>query len=314
MTYSVNSLNTSFHHCLMAYTNIVIYGFGALGRDIYTHYREYNLNLVVVDRSACIDGVNIVRPEALNIDSGWLVINTVIDAVENGKVSSEFRSRWPTVNLISCRDHLILTVDQEKICRFQATLPYTGYLQETGWLNAFCSSRSIDQSGDPVPWVTYAFIAFIEQRLHQGLNIFEFGAGSSTQWFAKRVKSVTSVEHDKQWFNNIKAIAADNINIHFQTLEYGGEYSHFAQRCNKLFDVIMVDGRDRVNCIFNACCQLTESGVLVLDDAEREKYQSGITWLLNSGFKRLDFWGIAPGVFNNKCTAIFYRDKNCIGI
>ncbi|MGL6015918.1 hypothetical protein [Aeromonas salmonicida] len=314
MTYDSDMLNVSFHHCLAAYSKVVIYGFGALGRDLYARYRERCPNMVVVDQFACVEGVNIVRPEALDIDKDWLVVNTVMDPVENGKVSSMFRMQWSTVNLMSCRDYLVLSHDQEKILLFQSTLPLTGYLKETGWLKAYCAGRSLDLEGNPIPWTTYAFIAFIEPRLHQGMSIFEFGAGSSTIWFSKRVGRVTSVEHDEQWFKNIRDNNAENISIHFQSLEYGGDYSRFVQERAELFDLIIVDGRDRVNCIIASCSQLSDGGVIVLDDAEREEYQPGVEWLIKTGFKRLDFWGIAPGVFNNKCTTVFYRDKNCIGI
>jgi hypothetical protein len=51
-----------------------------------------------------------------------------------------------------------------------------------------------------------------------------------------------------------------------------------------------------------------------LDDSERKEYKKGIEYLQQSGYRKIDFWGIAPGIFFNKCTSIFYRDKNCLGI
>ena len=36
--------------------------------------------------------------------------------------------------------------------------------------------------------------------------------------------------------------------------------------------------------------------------------------LVNSGFKRLDFFGPAPGSFRATCTTIFYKSDNCLGI
>ena len=59
---------------------------------------------------------------------------------------------------------------------------------------------------------------------------------------------------------------------------------------------------------------LSQNGGLILDDSEREEYQNGVIHLKQLGYNELDFWGIAPGIFYNKCTSIFYRDNNCLGI
>ena len=55
--------------------------------------------------------------------------------------------------------------------------------------------------------------------------------------------------------------------------------------------------------------------MIVLDDSERDTYKEGIKNLLDNRFKQLDFWGISPGFISyNKCTSIFYRDNNVLGI
>ncbi|GAB4302130.1 MAG: hypothetical protein Fur0034_16600 [Desulfuromonadia bacterium] len=100
----------------------------------------------------------------------------------------------------------------------------------------------------------------------------------------------------------------------YRELEYGGEYSMEAARQDELYDMIIVDGRDRVNCIVRSIGALSDRGVMVLDDSERTDYLEGTAWLRGEGFRRLDFWGMAPGLLYKKCTSIFYRDHNCLGI
>lgn len=95
---------------------------------------------------------------------------------------------------------------------------------------------------------------------------------------------------------------------------YNGNYSKFSSNLNKKFDVIIVDGRDRVNCVKNAIKNLKESGVIVLDDSERESYKEGIDFILSHGFKKIDFCGISPGLFYKKNTTIFYKTVNCLEI
>ena len=80
------------------------------------------------------------------------------------------------------------------------------------------------------------------------------------------------------------------------------------------FDIIIVDGRDRVNCCYQSLAALNENGVLVLDDSEREKYSDAIVFLKGKGFKELSFSGISPGLFYRKSTSVFYKANNCLGI
>ena len=86
------------------------------------------------------------------------------------------------------------------------------------------------------------------------------------------------------------------------------------QKQNKLYDIIIVDGRDRVNCCLNSVLKLKPSGVIVLDDSDRIAYSKGINGLLEQGFRKIDFWGISPGYINKKCTTIFYKAQNILGI
>ena len=83
---------------------------------------------------------------------------------------------------------------------------------------------------------------------------------------------------------------------------------------DRKFSIIIVDGRDRVNCIRNSTSSISQDGGLILDYSAREEYQNGVIHLKQLGYNELDFWGIAPGIFYKKCTSIFYKDNNCLGI
>ena len=106
----------------------------------------------------------------------------------------------------------------------------------------------------------------------------------------------------------------ENVKLIHCELKYGGDYCKSVVSTDRKFSIIIVDGRDRVNCILNSTSSISQDGVLILDDSEREEYQYGVIHLKKLGFNELDFWGIAPGIFYNKCTSIFYKDNNCLGI
>lgn len=191
---------------------------------------------------------------------------------------------------------------------------FNSALKHKGWFKSFRQKKSIDNYGNPIPWFTYSFLDFITKRLKVDMNIFEFGSGNSSLFFSIKVKSVTSVEHNLKWYNKINSKKFSNIKIIYKELETDGEYSKCANQDNMKYDVIIIDGEDRNNCIYNSITALKNNGVIVLDDSERKEYNPAIMFLIKNNFKRIDFWGMAPGVLFNKCTTLFYKADNCLNI
>lgn len=188
------------------------------------------------------------------------------------------------------------------------------YLYNEGWFISYEKKQSLDLNGNPIPWWTYSFNDFIRDRLSKDMDIFEFGSGSSSIYLADKVNSITSVEHDKNWYELVKSKMPSNVKLIFKDLEYGGEYSKSILKEDKLFDIVIVDGRDRVNCCINSVSKLKKSGVLIFDDAQRPAYQESYDYMSKQGFKRIDFTGVAAGFFFKKSTSLFYKDDNCIGV
>lgn len=189
-----------------------------------------------------------------------------------------------------------------------------GYFYNIGWWQSFKNNNPVDLDNNPLPWVTYSFISFIEGRLTKAMTLFEYGSGNSTLYYASKVKEVYTIEHDQNWYNDLKGKMPENVIIKYKELEYGGDYCKAASTLNMQFDIIIVDGRDRVNCLISSIDYLSNTGVFVLDDSEREAYQLANDKLIVGGFKRLDFWGISPGLNYKKCTSIYYRNNNILNI
>jgi len=189
-----------------------------------------------------------------------------------------------------------------------------GYLFEIGWVNSFNNTTSINKNGEPLPWATYPFIDFIDKRLSSNMNIFEYGSGNSTIYYAKKVKNLITVEHDKEWHDKLICSIPVNITLLYRQLEYKEKYVNSLIDIEKKYHLIIIDGRYRVDCIKQSIHSLTEDGVIILDDSEREQYKDGYEFLLINNFMVLDFWGISPGLFYKKCTSIFYKRNNCLNI
>lgn len=191
---------------------------------------------------------------------------------------------------------------------------HSGYLKDEGWFDSFNQKISVDKNGQPVPWAAYPYIDFIGERLNNGMRLFEFGSGNSTLYYAKHVGEVVSVEHNIEWFNRIKDQVPGNVSINYKKFTENGEYCRISAILKQTFHIIIIDGPDRNNCIINSTKNLTDDGVIILDDSERKEYQEGVIFLRNSQYRQIDFWGIAPGILFRKCTSIFYRNNNCLGI
>lgn len=189
-----------------------------------------------------------------------------------------------------------------------------GYLAEIGWFNAFETRSPVDEKGNPIPWVTYSFIDFISTRIRKDHTIFEFGSGNSTWFYAKNAGKVVSVEHDQAWYNKVLKEKPANSEMIFCELQSNGDYSRMPLTKDQKFDIIIVDGRDRVNCCKNCLPALSDQGVVVLDDSERDFYAPAVEFLTNAGFKHLSFSGISPGLFYRKSTSVFYKPNNCLGV
>ena len=207
--------------------------------------------------------------------------------------------------------YTLLNPDKLKVI---LSLGFKGYLAEKGWFKAFETKSSVDFNGDPIPWVTYSFIDFIKERITKQHDVFEFGSGNSTLFYSKYANHVSAVEHDQEWYEKCKNTNLNNADLIYCALETGGKYCKSANTTGKKFHLIIVDGRDRVNCCKQAIQALTVDGVIVLDDSERAEYGEAHSFFKSQGFKYLPFSGMAPGVIISKYTSIFYKPNNCLGI
>lgn len=188
------------------------------------------------------------------------------------------------------------------------------YLKRTGWYRSMNEGRPVDADGYPVPWITYPAIDFLSGRINNQMSVFEYGSGASTLWWASRVNRIISCEHDREWYRQVAATLPDNAVLLCIDLEYGGAYCRKVAEYDGCFDVVVIDGRDRVNCARNSLAALKDNGVILWDNSDREEYREGIDYLAGIGFRKLEFIGMHPLVAGKSETSLLYRDNNCLGI
>lgn len=182
-----------------------------------------------------------------------------------------------------------------------------------GWKKSAKVSACVDRDGNPIPWITYPAIDVLHDGLQAELRVFEFGCGNSTLWWAKHVKAVHSVEHEQAWYDTISKKMPPHVTLTHVPLEYDGAYCRQVQKAGP-WNIVVVDGRDRVNCVKQSLDVLTPDGVIVLDNSDRAEYREGIDLLKSRSFRQLRLRGMAPLITYISETSIFYRDGNCLGL
>ena len=183
-------------------------------------------------------------------------------------------------------------------------------LRDSGWTESHRRQQSVDAEGRPLPWITYGAIHFLEGRVRDTMRVFEYGAGNSTRWWAGKTPHVTSVEHDADWVAQLTDLP-DSVVLLERRLD--DRYVE-AIRGRGPFEIVIIDGRNRVACTYESLTELSDDGIVVFDNTDRPQYQDAYDRLSSEGFRRLDFHGLGP--INNSfwTTSVFYRDANCLGL
>lgn len=189
------------------------------------------------------------------------------------------------------------------------------HLVKKGWFLSRFTSSPIDNNKAPLPWFTYSSIHFLNTKLlNTAFNVFEFGSGNSTLWFAKKAKHVVSIEHDNKFYqikkNEIQLL--DNVKYELIALNEG--YSDKILDFDNVFDIIVIDGRERIACAKKCLKALKNDGVVIWDNSDRIEYAEGYNFLIKNNFKKIDFRGIGPISHKEWQTSIFYRTNNCLDI
>lgn len=207
----------------------------------------------------------------------------------------------------------LLLSDTEKI---MLDFQRSGYFVETGWLQSLNSKKPVDGKGHEVPWFTYPSVVFLDKRLQKGMKVFEYGSGASSIYFQKKGAELYSVEYDHVWFEKLNQSIKEPNKIYSVSYckESPDAYVNAIDIPGVQFDIIVIDGRARVKCCKKAVDSLGANGVLILDDSERERYTECFSIMKKKDFRYIEFWGISAGDYNLKCTTIFYRSNNCLGI
>ena len=172
---------------------------------------------------------------------------------------------------------------------------------EQGLAATIQSNLPVDSAGLPIPWYTYPAIEYLREFDLRGYTIFEFGCGNSSHFWAALGATVWSVDHNTVWHAKMTAEATLN-----QTFYLAVDREHYIGAMDlpgRNFDIVVIDGAWREDCVDPAISHLNAGGFIILDNADRDHEARDL--LGKRGFYEVDFNGFGPINDYTWTTAIF---------
>lgn len=188
------------------------------------------------------------------------------------------------------------------------------------------------------PWLPYLATEYIKQLRPK--RVFEWGSGGSTLFFLRRGAKLTTIEHDKEWYEKTNLYlykhGKSHKDFHYIPFEEGligndpsnpahyksgstnlgdvnfKRYASAIDDYGGLFDLILIDGMARASCIQHAFIHVSPGGYMVIDNTGDRPYYLAQTGHLfgnyETGWERVDFMGYGP-ILEYKWQTTFFINR-----
>lgn len=153
------------------------------------------------------------------------------------------------------------------------------------------------------PWIVLKAFRFLRRTLPPNAKVFEWSSGMSTLWFEKHCAEVHSVEDYEPWYQLVSK------RIQKADLQYltGRDYVDAIRKFpTGYFDLISIDGSDRLACYETALPYLKPGGILLIDNTDKDQQSKGEMWELNRQLETLPGFDVHrfPGWVHGSWTPI----------
>ena len=161
----------------------------------------------------------------------------------------------------------------------------------------------VDRAGKPLPWYTYPAIEYLRSIDFSDKHVFEYGSGNSSLFWSSLAASVTSVEHNREWYELIEPKRPANHNL--ALVENSDEYVLGLCKTGRRFGVIVVDGECRHRCVAESIKFVTDDGLIILDNSDW--FPNAAKALREADLIEVDFSGFGPVNQYTWTTSIFFK-------
>ena len=136
---------------------------------------------------------------------------------------------------------------------------------EYGFMESSRNNIPVNGNGEIMPLYTYPCYEYLRSMDWNGAKVFEYGCGYSTLWWSSQGANIYGVESEQEWANKINPYGKLK-NISVETNEK--EYVASIRKHKTKFDVIIIDGLARYDCVSPAIDTLKNGGIIILDNSD----------------------------------------------
>ena len=133
---------------------------------------------------------------------------------------------------------------------------------EYGFLESSKKNIPVNDKNEVMPMYTYPCYEWLNSIDWTDSKVFEYGTGYSTTWWQNTKTNYHAVEDNKQWYDMIK----DNTNIKHEP--HYKKYIESIYDYDYKFDVIVIDGVVRFDCVKPALEKIKDDGVIIFDNSD----------------------------------------------
>ena len=181
-------------------------------------------------------------------------------------------------------------------------------LEDYGFKLSMTERLCVNKDREPIPWYTYPAIEYLDQLDLSTKSVFEFGCGSSSLYWARRARTVTSLEARKVWYDRIKEQAPENLHLICRGVDES--YVETIYESGAKYDIIVIDGMLRYPSTQAALDCLKEDGLIIFDNSDRAaeftKYAKAMELLRTNNLLQVDMHGFTPFNPYTATTSLFF--------
>ena len=172
---------------------------------------------------------------------------------------------------------------------------------EYGFIESSKKNIPVNDKNEVMPMYTYPCYEWLNSIDWVGNKVFEYGTGYSTIWWQNKNVDYHAVEDNKQWHDMIE----DKTNIEYKPGHH--KYIESIYKYDFKFDVIVIDGVVRFDCIKPALEKIKDDGIIIFDNTDWHKDSK--EELDKSDLIPIHFHGFKPLHVDSETTSCYVNRK-----